>query len=257
MTVCRPSHTENETNVLTGTRIPAERLGAARWRQIVEATCEVISSTGLAKTRLKDVADTAGVSLGLVQHYFRHRDSLISETFTALMDLSLATWRHVTTTEEDPLRRLFALLRMQVGGWLPFRRRWAFWIEFWSATHRQPELSDDAPRIYASWQEPFESCLHEGANAGAFRLKHPVSTIAMHLMALTDGLAVRVLVDDHKINEDGMFEMLIDTACAELDISGEQRRRALTGIPKFIGIKYPKETPEASKIDWAILQPYR
>jgi len=237
--------------------IPADRLESARWREIINAASDVIARRGLASTRLMDVAEAAGVSLGLVQHYFRHRDQLITETFGTLMSLSTATWQHVSEAEPDPVRRLFALLQLHVSGSLSFERRWAFWVELWSAAQRDAELRARALRIYADWHGPFEETLAAGVSAGVFRPGKPVGVIAVRLTSLIDGLAVRRLVDPGTVDATAMSEQLVDAACQELGIAPAEQARALAGLPKVIGMAYPGESAESPDIDWSgfIAQP--
>jgi TetR/AcrR family transcriptional regulator, transcriptional repressor of bet genes len=231
--------------------IPEDRFESARWREIINAASDVIARRGLANTRLKDVAEAAGVSLGLVQHYFRHRDLLITETFTTLMGLSIATWQHVSAAEPDPVRRLFALLRLHVSGSLAFERRWAFWVELWSAAQRDAELHASALRIYADWHGPFEETLADGVGAGVFRPGKPVSVIAIRLTSLIDGLAVRRLIDPGTVDEITMSDQLVDAACLELGIQPAEQDCALAGLPKVIGMAYPGESAESPDIDWS------
>jgi TetR/AcrR family transcriptional regulator, transcriptional repressor of bet genes len=48
-----------------------------RRRQVAEALMAVVGERGLARTTLADVADHAGVSIGLVQRYFRSKAQLL------------------------------------------------------------------------------------------------------------------------------------------------------------------------------------
>lgn len=217
------------------------------------AAFQVISTEGLGQARLKDIAGAAGVSLGSVQHYFRHRDSLVTETFRSLIELSGATWRLVSEREPDPLRRLLALLRFQVTGWAPFEQRWSFWLEFWSASRRIPELEEHAGEIYSHWQEPFEAVVSEGRARRVFTPVLPSSDLSLKLMALVDGLAVRVLVDRRAVGEEEMADLLTSTACADLGVAPAEREAALQGLPRTIGLSYPGESPATAAIDWSPL----
>jgi TetR/AcrR family transcriptional regulator, transcriptional repressor of bet genes len=49
----------------------------ARRRQVAEALMRTVAARGLARTALVDVAAEAGVSVGLVQRYFRSKSDLI------------------------------------------------------------------------------------------------------------------------------------------------------------------------------------
>lgn len=225
------------------------------WRrlQLIGAASEVICRNGVDGARLKDIAQEAGVSLGMVQHYFRRREVLISETFSAMLELTLATWRSVSEREPDPVRRLFALLRFQVAGWAPFGKRWSFWIEFWSAANRDATLVTYAQDVYQRWEGPFRNAIDAGVRTGDFRPDAPADRLSLILMSLADGAAVRVLMAGDSFGEEDMFDMLIDMACRILGIEDEVRDRALRELPRTISPHYPQEPEPGDAIDWSPL----
>lgn len=227
-----------------------DALASRRRFQIISAASEVICRQGIDGARLKDIADEAGVSLGMVQHYFRHREALIDETVGAMLELTLATWRAVQARESDPVRRLFALLRFQVAGWAPFEKRWAFWMEFWAVAHRDTTLKGHARDVYQRWGEPFRSTIEEGTALGAFHPVFPIDRLTVLLMSLADGTAVRVLYDSDSLDEEGMFALLVDSACAMLRIEEPVRDAALAALPRVISHRYPLEPVESEEIDW-------
>lgn len=230
-----------------GSRLDAD-LARRRRQEIIAAACDVISRKGEANARLKDVAEEAGVSLGLIQHYFRHRDLLIQESFGALLQLSLEIWGHVVQTEQDPVRQLFALLRLQVSGWSTFETRWSLWIEFWSVAHHDPQMRKYAKAIYRRWNRPFTDLIQVGIASADFAPTLPPETITLKIMSLIDGLAIRTLMDHTCVDQDRMFDLLVDTACRDLGIQSDRRLSALKGIPNTIGRCYPEETPPSSSV---------
>lgn len=229
-------------------------LARQRRTQIIAATSEVIIRSGVDGARLKDIADEAGVSLGMVQHYFRHREELVVTTMSSLLELTLATWRVVSAREPDPVRRLFALLRFQVAGWAPFAKRWSFWVEFWSAANRHATLNAHAKDVYRAWNTPFRTAIAEGVAAGAFHPTTPPDSLILRLMCLSDGAALRVLFDPDGLTPDGMFDLLVDTACGALGIDAETRSNAVTALPDVISVHYPQDPPETKTIDWTPIE---
>src|SRR5690348_14257805 len=65
---------------------------ADRRSQILDAAVRVIAERGIDGARLADIAEAAGVSLGLVQHYFRHRRRLLLEVFRREEERISETW---------------------------------------------------------------------------------------------------------------------------------------------------------------------
>ena len=52
--------------------------------EILAAAATVMARMGFERMRLRDVATEAGVSIGLLQHYFETREQLGRETFAAI-----------------------------------------------------------------------------------------------------------------------------------------------------------------------------
>ncbi|MHB1930139.1 MAG: TetR family transcriptional regulator C-terminal domain-containing protein, partial [Acidimicrobiales bacterium] len=171
----------------------------------------------------------------------------------ALIELSGAIWHHVSQAEPDPLKRLFALLRLQVSGWAPFERRWAFWLEFWSAARRIDTLKPHVAEIYGQWQQPFQEALTEAAGARLVRLPEPVEPYSLKLMALIDGLVVRALVDPDTVDERRVEELLFATVASDLRIRPPLLNSAVRSLPRVIGADYPDETAGGDRIDWSPL----
>src|SRR5690606_20118474 len=142
------THSENPSNSMSTTP------PALRKAQIITAAVKVIATHGGDGARLKDVADEAGVSLGLVQHYFRTRQDLMEQTFQAVMGLSMGSWERVREAAPDPLVALLAGIRLHVFGTLSFTPRWGFWVEFWALARREPGLVELGERVYETWLEP-------------------------------------------------------------------------------------------------------
>ena len=75
-----------------------------RPQQIIEAALEVFGECGLAKSRLQDIADRAGVSKGTIYLYFPNKEELFREmvrqTAIAAIENAEKTITHGTPTEQ-------------------------------------------------------------------------------------------------------------------------------------------------------------
>ena len=59
-------------------------------RAILDAAVRVFARQGYHATRVADIADEAGVAYGLVYHYFRSKEAVMTELFTERWSLLLA-----------------------------------------------------------------------------------------------------------------------------------------------------------------------
>ena len=58
-------------------------------RAILDAAVRVFARQGYHATRVADIADEAGVAYGLVYHYFRSKEAVMTELFTERWSLLL------------------------------------------------------------------------------------------------------------------------------------------------------------------------
>ena len=58
-------------------------------RQILDAAIHVFARRGFHSCRVSDIADEAGVAYGLVYHYFRSKEAVMTELFTERWSLLL------------------------------------------------------------------------------------------------------------------------------------------------------------------------
>jgi AcrR family transcriptional regulator len=197
-----------------------------RRAQILDAAVVVISRRGVDRARLADVAEEAGVSLGLVQHYFRTRERLLIETFRREQERISQIWHDAVPDDADPLTRLAEYLRLSspegsASAATPFEPGWSFWLEFWSKANRDDEIRAEVSDIYGDFAELYREAIREGVKRGEFRISGEVEDVADRLISLADGLAVRTLLGG--LDRGRMLPLLLDGLAIELGLSDGQR----------------------------------
>ena len=78
-------------------------------RQILDAAIRVFARQGFHSTRVADIADEAGVAYGLVYHYFKSKDEVLNELFTARWSLLLTAIEEADRSEAAPRAKLEAV----------------------------------------------------------------------------------------------------------------------------------------------------
>lgn len=87
---------------------------AKRKSEIIDASMQCIHEHGIASTSLKRIAQLAGVTSGLILHYFGDKESLLEEVYRSLYRrLAHETLKRLATAQ-TPVERLFAILEAQV-----------------------------------------------------------------------------------------------------------------------------------------------
>ncbi len=78
-------------------------------RAILDAAIRVFARQGYHATRVADIADEAGVAYGLVYHYFRSKEAVMTELFTERWSLLLAAGEQVKEGSGTPREKLSAI----------------------------------------------------------------------------------------------------------------------------------------------------
>lgn len=184
---------------------------AARRRQFVSATIELIAERGLAALTLAAIADRAGVSHRLVAYYYADLESLVAQAHEAAAERYY--WARLRALDQDasPEQRLAQL----IGSGLP------------RSQDRQlsqvlNELSVNASRsavharlmadLFDREVSLYRSVLDDGASSGAFRLSQPALTLARNLVALEDAFGFHLLAQTASVDHAVALAALADYA---------------------------------------------
>lgn len=105
---------------------------ARRRRQLLDAARDSIRTHGLAKTTLATVADAAGLSQGVAVFYFKSKTGLLEATLRDLYESYESLWAAaLDTAEEDPAKRLAALIASDFSAKACGPRVLPLWFAFW------------------------------------------------------------------------------------------------------------------------------
>lgn len=85
-----------------------------RRRQVIDATMQCIYEEGMARTSLQRIARRAGITSGLILHYFDDKDGLFASVYRDLYRSIAEQTRKRLKTAKTPLERLVAVLEAQV-----------------------------------------------------------------------------------------------------------------------------------------------
>jgi AcrR family transcriptional regulator len=199
----------------------------AQRERILAAAEALLVSHGVERSRLRDVAEAAGVSIGTVQHYFDTRDRLIEELFDWSAERRLRAWTDALPVEGDPWSKVVALLHASLPEPLLWRSR--IWIEF-CAMARDDELRAKLDRFYDAWRPPFRAVIEEGIATGDFDPAASADDIVDLFVLLGDGAAVGLALQAPGVDADQLRRMMLATARAVLrPSSGEATGRGRLG----------------------------
>ena len=176
--------------------------GTTTRTRILAAAMRQIAERGYAGMRLADVAVDAGVSLGLVQHYFGTRTGLLQAAFETGTEVNLRRAREIAHGPGTPSERLTGLIRWGCADIDAADGSWEFWFEFWLAALREPELSLRNRAGDQGWQGAFRTVLSDGIADGSFAPDGTPEQVATKLVTLLDGTMLRRMLGSQGADDD-------------------------------------------------------
>jgi AcrR family transcriptional regulator len=211
---------------MSGAR-PRRRLDDVRRPQILDTAVELVREKGLWSVRLSDIARRAGMSATSIVYYFGTKDALLADAIAAADDAFYGTVDEELArlaAAHDRLGRLVA--RSSASDWL-------LWMELWVYARHHPDTAAAQRRFHDRWRATIEAVVRHGVATGEWTVAD-VRGVALRLAALTDGLAVQMVLGDPEHTAGRYIEMTLAAAALELGADVARLRRA-AGRPRRSG----------------------
>lgn len=168
----------------------------ARRASLVDAAARVLAQNGVAGATVRAIAVEAGVSPGLVGHYFDGIDALIEATYAHVeAQVAAAIDRAVAAAGPVPRARLDAFVTASFAPPVARADLLATWIAFWSLVRSRPAIARQHDEQYAAFRRRLEGLLGE---CGLARGRRRLAAIA--ITALVDGLWLELCLSPEAFN---------------------------------------------------------
>ena len=190
-----------------------------RREQICRAAASVIARSGFAGTTMRGVAEEAGVSTGMLNHYFSNRQELLTQTLTFVSTRAQALCREAVEGTPPGLQRLVSLLDCALDV-EKMGETWRVWIISYGEAAHLPELRSKIEGRLQSWYRLLDFAL-EGLVPAAEPDEIPWS---WRLDAVLNGLALQAYTTEADLERSVIRDEVIRILLG--------RGSAVTGAPE-------------------------
>ncbi|KAF0281751.1 MULTISPECIES: transcriptional regulator BetI [Spiribacter] len=156
-----------------------------RRRQLIQATLQVIHDQGLQATTLGRVGQQAGISPGLVAHYFGDKRHLLASTYLSLVRSLEQEYRAARAGTAAGLPRVRAIIDANFAASQSDAVTVSCWLSFWAQVNHVPSIA----RIQRVVTRRLESNLTHAL--AAFLPRAEAVRLAEGLGVMIDGLWLR------------------------------------------------------------------
>ncbi|MFL5336524.1 MAG: choline-responsive transcriptional repressor BetI [Geminicoccaceae bacterium] len=168
-----------------------------RKRQLIEATVASLHAHGFAETTVQTIGRAAGMSPGIIHHYFGGKSALLEETMRALLIELRACTIAALRDAPTPLARLEAVIDASFADRQFQPQVIATWLAFWAEARHQPGLA----RLQHVYARRLASHLRHGLRP--LLAADRVAVAAAGLAAIIDGLWLSLALGHHALTPAG------------------------------------------------------
>jgi len=180
----------------------------ARRRELSDALWRIVRREGIGGVTVRAVAAEAGVSAGMVQHYFRTQDELIEFAMYQALQQMAERVRQVDLSEPD-LESAMAALEAVLPLDEQRRAEAQVWLAMLSRRHARPSLGQQGTMVDDALREGIRVGLEGLVRAGLVDDGRDLEVEVVRLHALIDGLSVHGLGDPPWLGPDEIRAALL------------------------------------------------
>ncbi|MEU6646150.1 TetR family transcriptional regulator C-terminal domain-containing protein [Saccharomonospora sp. NPDC046836] len=167
-----------------------------RREELSDATLRLLARSGLRAITTRSVAEEAGWSTGVVNHYFSSHHDLLIQALRRAVQRQTDYVRTVTRRAgDDPLERL----RLMMQASLPLDERSVsllrIFLIFYAEAGDNTEASEEVREYLSSWRRSVTRLIKAAQSAGQISADLEAVDLASDLIALADGLAIHAILD--------------------------------------------------------------
>ena len=185
-----------------------DALKEARKVQLMEATIDCIAARGFADLTLADVAKAAGLSVGIVNFYFRSKDVLLIETLRHLVaDYVQQTNDNIRSAGTTAAAQIEAMIESDFHRTIANRKRVTVWYAFWGETRWRPEFLKICQQLSDSFHEETRAAFARLIAEGGYGNVNP-DLVARGFDAMIDGLWLDMLINPKAVERDAAKQVV-------------------------------------------------
>lgn len=172
--------------------------GEARRAALIEATLDLIAEGGAEAATVRAIAVRAGVTPGLIRHYFSSKEELMIAAHEALMSsLTEASAASLDNLPDTPRARLTGFVCAAVSAPVTDPRAVSLWAAAMQTVARDPAMRAAHEDTYLAFRDRLQALIAEVLRAEG-RDTHEARALAIAGNALLDGLWVEAgALPDH------------------------------------------------------------
>jgi len=165
--------------------------------ELLLAVSRVVARKSIAHVTIRDIAKEAGVSAGLLHHYFGNKEGLLSDLFAWLGQLMLAEPAiAAVTSNSSASERMLLTVRSEIMRAMQYREGVQLFFDFWVQGSIDPAFRERVSELLRLYRQRFLPIAREMVSEDPDRFQDSAPEgLAGVAASFVQGCAVQVMAD--------------------------------------------------------------
>lgn len=192
-----------------------------RRTELVQATLACIAQLGMEGTTVREIAIKAGVTPGLIRHYFTSKDDLVLAAYVDYVNrISERSREAVAHAIDEPIVRLSTFITANLSAPIVDRANLSLWAGFIEAVRFSKAMAEVHREGYMDYRNDAETLIANALKAqGRNVTKSVLRRHGIALNAIIDGLWLEGSISPEEFEPGELAQIGIDLASAMLGIN--------------------------------------
>jgi TetR/AcrR family transcriptional regulator, transcriptional repressor of bet genes len=207
--------------------MPKLGMEVIRRRQVMNAVLTILAEHGWRDLTIREVSEAAGVSAGVVTHYFANKRAMTEDAISdghAQFIRALEAIEQNEATASEKMAAIATLVTEPSPRDIPKR---TFWLAIIGRMPFDPGIHDEMRKFQYAYLEILRRIIREGVRDGKFVIARSTEDIAAAFLAMAIGLSVAAVASPEEMPPLRCRRLLLDSFA--LDTSGLAAAEPATG----------------------------
>ncbi|MFT0861376.1 TetR family transcriptional regulator [Ancylobacter sp. G4_0304] len=167
--------------------MPKLGMEVIRRRQVIDAVVSILANQGWRDLTIRELSDVAGVSAGVITHYFANKRAIIIDAISDTSSKFARTINKIERRNSTSKQRLQALVELMTRPEAFELPGASFWIALYGRLPFDQIIQAELQRLQRWLTESVESIVSQGLHAGDFSTDIPAGRIAASFVTMALG----------------------------------------------------------------------
>ena len=178
-------------------------------KRLIQATKESIAKDGFSGTTLAKVANSIGLSQGVVNFHFQSKEQLIQETLRQLANEVLALCTEAVSGDDTPTNNLIALIRCILSPQLTNQMDSSIWHGYWGEAQSRSAYIDICASLDVQQDNLFLNLCEQIKKDGNYT-EVDCRQVVDGIGAMIGGFDLQVLLTPHEFHWETALQTCLD-----------------------------------------------